>query len=164
VEPVIDRILQLLFASDVPLRCLHRSVAKQKLNLFQFASQAVAKAAASAAKVVRCHVVYAGRQVLSSSAVGSDVGGITERYMHTCPMRSGTANLTRLPTGRRGPFGDRRLFTSAEYLQDRSVFALCDRRMTNVPVGNRDVLAAGTILDVDMREVSRIVTYEIFLF
>jgi hypothetical protein len=36
-------ILELLFASDVPLRCLDRSVAKEKLNLFQFASTTMVK-------------------------------------------------------------------------------------------------------------------------
>jgi|SRR5882724_4845138 len=40
----IHRILKLLFASDVPLRGLHRSVAKEKLNLFQFASTTMAQA------------------------------------------------------------------------------------------------------------------------
>jgi hypothetical protein len=59
-ESIIHRILKLLFASDVPFRCLHRSVAKQKLNLFQFASTTVAQAGASAAKVVGCQIVYAG--------------------------------------------------------------------------------------------------------
>ena len=37
-ESVIHCILKFLFASDVALSCLDRSVAKQKLNLFQFAS------------------------------------------------------------------------------------------------------------------------------
>src|SRR6266403_1940816 len=37
-------LLKLLFASDVPLRGLHRSVAKEKLNLFQFASTTMAEA------------------------------------------------------------------------------------------------------------------------
>lgn len=35
-KPIIDGILELLFASGVPFRCLHRSVPRQKLNLFQF--------------------------------------------------------------------------------------------------------------------------------
>jgi len=46
-------------ASDVPLGRLHRRVAKQKLNLFQFASGAVAEASTSAAKIVRCEMVKA---------------------------------------------------------------------------------------------------------
>ena len=37
-ESSIHCILKFLFASDVALSCLDRSVAKQKLNLFQFAS------------------------------------------------------------------------------------------------------------------------------
>ncbi len=51
-KPMIHRILKLLFASDVPLRCLHRSVAKQKLNLFEFASTTMAEPGASATKIV----------------------------------------------------------------------------------------------------------------
>ncbi len=37
-ESIIHCILKFLFAPDVALSCLDRSVAKQKLNLFQFAS------------------------------------------------------------------------------------------------------------------------------
>src|SRR5258706_16475300 len=54
------RILKLLFASDVPLRGLHRSVTEEKLNLFQFASTTMAQARASAAKIVGCQIAYAG--------------------------------------------------------------------------------------------------------
>src|ERR1700680_847182 len=43
-KSVVHCILKLLFASDIPLRCLHRSVAKQKLNLFQLTSTSVAQA------------------------------------------------------------------------------------------------------------------------
>jgi hypothetical protein len=56
----IHRILKLLFASDVPLRGLHRSVTEEKLNLFQFASTTMAQARASAAKIVGCQIAYAG--------------------------------------------------------------------------------------------------------
>lgn len=59
-KPMIHRILKLLFASDVPLRCLHRSVAKQKLNLFHFASTTMTQAGASAAKIMGCQIVYTG--------------------------------------------------------------------------------------------------------
>ncbi len=59
-KSIIHRILKLLFGSDVPLRCLHRSVAKQKLNLFQFASTTMAEPGASATKIVRRQIVYAG--------------------------------------------------------------------------------------------------------
>jgi hypothetical protein len=51
--------LKLLFASDVPLRGLHRSVIEEKLNLFQFASTTIAQARASAAKIVGCQIAYA---------------------------------------------------------------------------------------------------------
>jgi hypothetical protein len=37
-ESIIHCILKLLFAPDVALSCLDGSVAKQKLNLFEFAS------------------------------------------------------------------------------------------------------------------------------
>jgi hypothetical protein len=47
-KPIIHGILELLFASDLPFRCLHRSVTKQKLDLFQFASTAMAKPGAGA--------------------------------------------------------------------------------------------------------------------
>jgi hypothetical protein len=59
-KPIIHGILELLFASDVPFRCLNRSVAKQKLNLFQLASTAMAKPGTRAAQVVGCQIVYAG--------------------------------------------------------------------------------------------------------
>jgi hypothetical protein len=52
--------LKLLFASDVPLRGLHGSVAEEKLNLFQFASTAMTQARTSAAKIVGCQIAYAG--------------------------------------------------------------------------------------------------------
>jgi hypothetical protein len=48
-KSIIYGILELLFASDIPFRCLHRSVTKQKLNLFELASTAVAEPGARAA-------------------------------------------------------------------------------------------------------------------
>jgi len=57
---MVHRVLQLLIAADIPFRCLHRGVAKQKLNLFQFASGAVAQAGASAAEAMWCEMIYAG--------------------------------------------------------------------------------------------------------
>ena len=59
-KPIIHGILEILFASDVPLGCLHRSVANQKLNLFQFASTAMAKPGACATEIVGRQIVYAG--------------------------------------------------------------------------------------------------------
>jgi hypothetical protein len=52
--------LKLLFASDVPFRGLNRGVAKEKLNLFQFASTTMTQAGASAAKIMGCQIVYTG--------------------------------------------------------------------------------------------------------
>jgi hypothetical protein len=46
-KSIIDRFVKLLLASDVPFRRLHRSVAKQKLDLFEFASTSVAEARSS---------------------------------------------------------------------------------------------------------------------
>jgi hypothetical protein len=51
-KSIIHRILKLLLASDVPFRGLHKGVAKEKQNLFQFASTTMAQAGASAAKIV----------------------------------------------------------------------------------------------------------------
>jgi hypothetical protein len=65
-KPVIHSVLELLFASDVPLGCLHRSVARQKLNLFQFTSTTMAKPGAFAAKVVGRRIYH--ETALSSSA------------------------------------------------------------------------------------------------
>jgi hypothetical protein len=42
-ESIIHCILKLPFASDVPLRGLHRSVTGEKLNLFQFPSTTMAQ-------------------------------------------------------------------------------------------------------------------------
>ena len=59
-ESIIHCILKFLFAPDVALSCLDRSVAKQKLNLFQFASTTMAEPSASATKIVGGQMVYAG--------------------------------------------------------------------------------------------------------
>jgi hypothetical protein len=58
-KAIIDRFLKLLLASDVPLRRLHPSVAKQELDLFEFASTSMAEAGATATKVVGGQIVYA---------------------------------------------------------------------------------------------------------
>jgi len=49
-------------------------VAKQKLNLFQFASTTMAQAGASAAKIVGCQIVYAGLSGASLHRVSDYVG------------------------------------------------------------------------------------------
>jgi hypothetical protein len=51
-KSIINRILKLLFACDVPLGCLDRSMSKQELNLFEFAAAIVAESGTSATKVV----------------------------------------------------------------------------------------------------------------
>jgi hypothetical protein len=59
-ESIIDRFFKLLLASDVPFRRLHRSVAKQKLDLFEFPSKSIAETGATATKIVGYQIVYAG--------------------------------------------------------------------------------------------------------
>src|ERR1700744_3433341 len=58
-EAIINRVLQFLFATDISLRCLDRSVPKQKPNLFEFAAAIVAESGAGATKVMGCQVGYA---------------------------------------------------------------------------------------------------------
>jgi hypothetical protein len=41
-DSIVHGVLKLLFAPDVSLRCLDRSVSKQKLNLFEFAAALMA--------------------------------------------------------------------------------------------------------------------------
>ncbi len=47
-ESIIDRFTQLLLAPDVALCRLHRCMAKEKLNLFEFSSQFMAGTGATA--------------------------------------------------------------------------------------------------------------------
>jgi hypothetical protein len=42
LEPIVDRIFELLSAPTVPFRRLDRGVTEQELNLFEFASGTVA--------------------------------------------------------------------------------------------------------------------------
>ena len=60
IPRIVHCILKFLFAPDVALSCLDRSMAKQQLNLFEFAPTTMAKARAGAAKVVWRQVVYSG--------------------------------------------------------------------------------------------------------
>jgi len=59
LESIIDRFLELLPASDVPFGRLHRSVTKQKPNLFEFASSAMAEPSTGTAKVMWCEMIQA---------------------------------------------------------------------------------------------------------
>src|SRR5271156_1639500 len=61
-EAIINRVMQLLFASDVALRCLDRSVSKQKPNLFEFAAAIMAESGTGAMKIVGLQISYAGPQ------------------------------------------------------------------------------------------------------
>src|SRR5258706_8815559 len=81
------RILKLLFASDVPLRGLHRSVAKEKLNLFQFASTTMAQARASAAKIVGGQITYAGLPGAPFHRV-PDYVGCHARFLSHSPLQN----------------------------------------------------------------------------
>jgi hypothetical protein len=48
-ESIIDRFTQLLLAPDIALCRLHRCMAKEKLNLFEFPSHIMAEAGATTA-------------------------------------------------------------------------------------------------------------------
>ena len=52
-NPIIHRVAETLFATQVPLRRLHRDVPEKELNLLQFTAGLMAKTGASPAKVVR---------------------------------------------------------------------------------------------------------------
>jgi hypothetical protein len=81
------RILKLLFASDVSLRCLDRSVAKQKLNLFEFASTTMAEPGASATKIVAWQIFNA-----------DPAGRTFDRIAH-CVSRSQRARANSMSAG-----------------------------------------------------------------
>ena len=50
---VVDSVVETLFASQVPLRRLHRDVPQKELNLLQFTTSLMAKTGASPTEVVR---------------------------------------------------------------------------------------------------------------
>jgi len=52
-DPIVDRVAETLFAAQISLRCLHRDLSQQELNLLQFTAGLMAKASASSTKVVR---------------------------------------------------------------------------------------------------------------
>jgi hypothetical protein len=52
-NPIIHRIAEALFATQVPLRRLHRDVPEKELNLLQFSTRLLAKTGANPAEVVR---------------------------------------------------------------------------------------------------------------
>ena len=70
---MVDRFSEVLLASDVSFRRLHRGVAKQNLKRFDFATTCVAKAGAATAKIVRCTIDNGLAHRLTASQ--TDVGG-----------------------------------------------------------------------------------------
>lgn len=52
-DPIIDGVVESLFAAQVTICCLHRNVPQKELNLFQFTTGLMAKTGASPAKVMR---------------------------------------------------------------------------------------------------------------
>ena len=51
-KPIVDRLGQVLLASDVPFGCLDGCVSQQELNLLQFATRSVAQSRACSPQVV----------------------------------------------------------------------------------------------------------------
>jgi hypothetical protein len=75
LESIIDRLSQLLFASDIAFRRLHRRVTKEELNLFEFASSAMTETGATATKVVGGQVVNAHKLGASFHGIPNYIGG-----------------------------------------------------------------------------------------
>jgi hypothetical protein len=59
LESIINRFLELLPAPDVSFRRLYGRVTEKKLNLFEFASRAMAEPSTGTTKIMRCKVVHA---------------------------------------------------------------------------------------------------------
>jgi hypothetical protein len=59
LESIVDRFLELLPAPDVSFRRLHGCVTEKKLNLFEFASRAMAEPSTGTTKVMRREMVHA---------------------------------------------------------------------------------------------------------
>jgi hypothetical protein len=74
LKSIIDGFSEVLPASDVPFRGLHRRVAEKKLNLFEFASGLMAETGASATKIVGCKVVNADSLGVSPHGIPDYVG------------------------------------------------------------------------------------------
>jgi hypothetical protein len=70
-EAIINRVLLLLFATDVFLRCLDRSVPEQKPNLFEFTAAVMTESGTGATKIV-------GRQIGYSGLSGTPLDGIPD--------------------------------------------------------------------------------------
>jgi len=86
-KSIMHGILKLLFAPDVPFRCLHGGVAKQKLNLFQFSSTTMAQAGASATKVMSCKIGYASVTGTSLHRIPNNIGSHTG-FLSRSPLQN----------------------------------------------------------------------------
>ena len=60
LETIVNRVLQFLFASDISLGRLNRSVSQEKSNLFEFAAAIVAKSGTGSPKIMWSQIFYAG--------------------------------------------------------------------------------------------------------
>ena len=55
-HPVVDRLDEVLFGSQVPFRGLNRSVPEQQLYLLQFPSRLAAQLGAGPPQIMRCQI------------------------------------------------------------------------------------------------------------
>ena len=73
-ESIIDRMPELLPASDISFCRLHGRMAQKELDLFEFSSCLMAEASASAAKIVGCQMVNADSFGVSLHGIPNYVG------------------------------------------------------------------------------------------
>src|SRR5580692_9332195 len=60
VKQIVHRMPEILFAAEIPFRCLDRCMAEQELNLLQFAAARVAQLRTGPPQVVRCDMLHPG--------------------------------------------------------------------------------------------------------
>jgi hypothetical protein len=90
-ESIVDCFSEILRASDIPFRRLHRSVAKQKLDLFEFASTSMAEARATATKIM-------GREIVCASTLGAPFDRILDYVGRHASILSSSILQDRLNT------------------------------------------------------------------
>jgi hypothetical protein len=117
--------LKLLFASDVPLRGLHRSVPEEKLNLFQLASTTMAEARARSAKIVGCEIAYAGLPGAPLHRVPDYVGCHTS-FLSYSPLQNPPEYLS-LSHSRMPEPGIEKLFAPRRYRYGSQSFSFPDQ-------------------------------------
>jgi len=69
-DAIVHRIAKTWFASQLTLCGLYRKVAKQELDLLQFASSLVAQFRAGSPKITRCHSKWSAMQKLATRSNG----------------------------------------------------------------------------------------------